>query len=103
MVKKLQTQTQEVTPEYTPVNSLETRNFELSNGMQVDMTEPDTDKVLMSRELAKTQVGNTYLYLIAECTKFNGMKLTAADIRKFRSRDYLLLEGNIRELAGERD
>ena len=103
MVKKIQTSNQDVTEAYTPTDTLETRTFELSNGMKVEMTEPNTDKVLMSRDLAKTQVGNTYLFLIAECTKFNGVKLTAADIRKFRSRDYLLLEGNIRELAGERD
>lgn len=103
MVKKLQTGTQDVTPEYTPADDLEIRTFELSNGMKAEMTEPDTDKVLMARELAKTQPANTYLYLIAECTTFNGLKFTAADIRKFRSRDYLLLEGNIRELAGEKD
>lgn len=103
MVKKLQTGNQDVTQEYTQVEDLETRTFELSNGMKVEMTEPDTERVLMARDLAKTQPGNTYLFLIAECTKFNEVKLTAADIRKFRSRDYLLLEGNIRELAGEKD
>lgn len=89
-------------PEYIANDELKSTEFELSNGIKVQMTEPDTEKVLMARELAKTPA-RTYLYLIAECSKFNGSKLTASDICKFRAQDYLMLEANISRLAGEKN
>lgn len=102
MAKIINNDTTETTTE-NKQPELEVRTFTLSNGMKVEMTEPDTDKILLARELANKKPGHSYLFLIAECTKFDGKKLTAFDITKFRGRDYLLLEGNISELAGEKN
>lgn len=89
-------------PEYISNDKPKATEFELSNGIKVQMTEPNTEQVLIARELAKTPA-RTYLYLIAECSKFNGSKLTASDICKFRAQDYLMLEANISQLAGEKN
>ena len=102
MAKKVNNDVMETTTDNKQLK-LEVRTFTLSNGMKVEMTEPDTNKILLARELAGKKPAQSYLYLIAECTKFDGNKLTAFDVMKFRGRDYLVLEGNISELAGEKN
>lgn len=91
------------TNEQTPETSSST--FTLSNGVNVTVNEPTTPQILKARTLAvkAKDAGQTYLYLMAECCKFDGKILPAPEIMKLRPRDYLAIENIIRDFLGEND
>lgn len=91
------------TIEQTPETSLST--LTLSNGVKVAINEPTTPQVLRARNFAvkDKDAGKTYLYLIAECCKFDGKILPAPELMKLRPRDYLAIENIVRDLLGEND
>lgn len=81
------------------------KDIKLSNGVTVTINEPTTPQILKARNLAaKTKdVGMTYLYLIAECCKFDDKILPAPEIMNLKPRDYLAIENIVRDLLGEND
>lgn len=83
-------------------NQLETMEIVLSNDVKVTVKEPTTPQVRRCRDLAKFPA-DVYMYLISECCLFDGKMLTPPAIEALRCRDYLLIEGCIRELVGEKN
>lgn len=77
----------------------------LSNKVKVTINEPTTPQILKARNLAvKTKdAGMTYLYLIAECCKFEDKPLPAPEIMNLKPRDYLAIENIVRDFLGEND
>ncbi len=82
-----------------------TSTLTLSNGTKVTINEPTTPQILKARNFAvkDKDAGKTYLYLIAECCKFDGKIVPAPEIMKLRPRDYLAIENVVRDFLGEND
>lgn len=86
-------------------NSLGQKDIKLTSGVKVQVIEPTTPQILKARNLAaKTKdAGMTYLYLIAECCKFDDKILPAPEIMNLKPRDYLAIENVVRDFLGEND
>ena len=81
----------------------EKQEIELSDGTKVTVTEPTTPQVRRSRDFAGTHPADVYLYVISECCEFDGEKLAPDELDNLRARDYLYVEGCVRELLGEKN
>lgn len=81
------------------------KDIKLSNGVAVTITEPTTPQILKARNLAakSKDPGKTYLFLMAECCKFDNEILPAPKLMNLKPRDYLLIENVIRDFLGEND
>lgn len=81
------------------------KTLTLSNDVNVTINEPTTPQVIKARKLAVKvkDPAQTYLYLIAECCKFDNKILPAPEIMNLKPRDYLVIENVVRDFLGEND
>lgn len=75
----------------------------LSNGVKAVVKEPTTPQVRRCRDLAQTKPADVYFYMVCECTTFDGNIYSPDEVDELRGRDYLLVEGCIRELLAEKN